>query len=146
MKNHFRNDYSTWHVVNYDTLTGKVISKETHQGYSNSSCWARGEAWALYGYTMCYRETNDPRYLNQAEHIAKYILTNKNLPEDMVPYWDYNAPNIPNEERDASAAAVMCSAFYELSSYSEKYKEKYLSAADKILSSLSSDDYMAEIG
>ena len=146
MKNHFRDDYSTWHVVNYDTLTGKVISKETHQGYSNSSCWSRGEAWALYGYTMCYRETKDPRYLNQAEHIAKYILTNKNLPEDMVPYWDYNAPNIPNEERDASAGAVMCSAFYELSSYSKDQHNKYLSAADKILSSLSSDDYMAELG
>jgi unsaturated chondroitin disaccharide hydrolase len=146
MKNHFRSDYSTWHVVNYDSATGNVISKETHQGYSDESCWSRGEAWALYGFTMCYRETKDLRYLDQAEHIAAYILTNKNLPEDMVPYWDYNAPNIPNEERDASAGAVMCSAFYELSSYSDTNKEKYLFAADKILASLSSDNYLAGKG
>lgn len=146
MKNHFRSDYSTWHVVNYDSTNGKVISKVTHQGYSDSSCWSRGEAWALYGYTMCYRETKDSRYLKQAEHIAKYILTNKNLPEDMIPYWDYNVPNIPNAERDASAAAIMCSAFYELSSYDENKKEKYLSAADKMLYSLSSDKYQASVG
>jgi unsaturated chondroitin disaccharide hydrolase len=146
MKNHFRNDYSSWHVVNYDTLTGKVLSKETHQGYADSSCWSRGEAWALYGFTMCYRETKDSRYLEQAEHIANYILTNKNLPKDMVPYWDYNAPNIPNEDRDASAGAIMCSAFYELSSYDDNDREKYLSAADKILNSLSSENYLARIG
>ena len=146
MKNHFRIDYSTWHVVNYDTLTGNVISKGTHQGYSDSSCWSRGEAWALYGFTMCYRETKNPRYLNQAEHIAKYILSNKNLPDDMVPYWDYDDPEIPNTERDASAAAVMCSAFYELSSFSKDNREKYLSAANKILSSLSSDNYTAQLG
>lgn len=146
MKNHFRDDYSTWHVVNYDSVTGKVISKETHQGYSNESCWSRGEAWALYGYTMCYRETKDRSYLIQAQHIAEYILTNKNLPQDMIPYWDYNAPNIPNEERDASAAAIMCSAFYELSSYDGNEKEKYRSAADKILTSLSSPNYMSEKG
>ncbi len=95
---------------------------------------------------MCYRETKDPRYLNQAEHIAKYILSNKNLPDDMVPYWDYDDPAIPNTERDASAAAVMCSAFYELSSFSKDNREKYLSAANKILSSLSSDNYIAQLG
>jgi unsaturated chondroitin disaccharide hydrolase len=143
MKNHFRSDYSTWHVVNYDTITGKVISKETHQGYSDESCWSRGESWALYGYTMCYRETNDSLYLKLAENIANYILTNKNLPEDMVPYWDYDAPNIPDEERDASAAAIMCSAFFELSSFVDSEKENYLSAADKILTSLSSENYLA---
>ncbi len=146
MKNHFRDDYSTWHVVNYDSVTGNVISKKTHQGYSNESCWSRGEAWALYGFTMCYRETKDPAYLKQAKHIAEYILNNKNLPEDMVPYWDYNAPNIPDEVRDVSAAAIMCSAFYELSSYSSDEKENYRSAADKILTSLSSPDYISEIG
>ncbi len=146
MKNHFRKDYSTWHVVNYDTLTGKVISKETHQGYSNSSCWARGESWALYGYTMCYRYTKDPKYLQQAEHIAHYILTNKNLPGNMIPYWDYDAPNIPNAERDASAAAIMCSAFYELSTYSGKLGIEYKKAADTILQSLSSPDYLARKG
>ncbi len=146
MKNHFRKDFSTWHVVNYDTTTGKVISKETHQGFSDSSCWARGESWALYGYTMCYRYTRDKKYLNQAENIARYILTNKNLPEDMIPFWDYNAPNIPNEKRDASAAAIMCSAFYELSKYSFSDGKKYKAAADKILETLSSPKYISEAG
>ena len=147
LKNHFRPDYSTYHVISYDTLTGKVEKRETHQGYANESCWARGEAWALYGYTMCYRETKDKRYLEQAEHIAHYVLTNKNLPDDMVPYWDYNAPDIPNEPRDASAAAVMASALYELSTYADKdNKEKYKSAADKMLTSLSSPAYRAKLG
>ncbi len=146
MENHFRKDYSTWHVVNYDTLTGKVISKETHQGYSNSSCWSRGESWALYGYTMCYRYTGDRKYLKLAQHIAHYILTNKNLPKDMVPYWDYDAPDIPNAKRDASAAAIMCSALYELSTYSGKLGAEYKKAADTILNSLSSPKYFAGIG
>ncbi len=146
LKNHFRDDFSSWHVVNYDTATGKVISKGTHQGYSDSSCWARGEAWALYGYTMCYRYTQDKKYLNQAEHISEYILTNKNLPDDMIPYWDYNAPNIPNEERDASAAAIMCSALYELNNYSDSNGGEYLQAADKILTSLSSPKYLSAVG
>lgn len=146
MKNHFRKDYSTWHVVNYDSATGKVISKITHQGYSNKSCWARGESWALYGYTMCYRYTKDKRYLVQAENIAKYILTDKNLPKDMIPYWDYNAPNIPNAERDASAAAIMCSAFYELSAYAGKAGMKYRHVADTILQSLSSPKFLAKKG
>jgi rhamnogalacturonyl hydrolase YesR len=146
MKNHFRSDYSTWHVVNYDTLTGNVISRETHQGYADSSCWSRGEAWALYGYTMCYRETKSPGYLNQAKNIAAYILKNKNLPEDMIPYWDYNAPNIPDEQRDASAASIMSSAFFELSSYAGAEKETYIEAAIHILKTLSSKNYLAELG
>lgn len=142
IKNHFRKDFSTWHVVNYDTLTGKVINKETHQGYSDNSCWARGESWALYGFTMCYRYTNDIKYLEQAQNIADYILSNENLPGDLIPYWDYNAPNIPNEKRDASAAAIMCSAFYELSNYQSKYSSEYKIAADKILENLSSPEYL----
>lgn len=145
IKNHFRDDYSTWHVLNYDTANGKVTKRNTHQGYSDESCWARGESWALYGFTMCYREIKDPRYLNQAEKIARYILLNKNLPEDMVPYWDYNSPNIPNEVRDASAAAIMASALYELSTFSDNSKN-YKYAADKILSTLSSSKYQAERG
>jgi rhamnogalacturonyl hydrolase YesR len=146
LKNHIRKDYSTWHVVNYDSVTGKVISKGTHQGYSDSSCWSRGESWAIYGFTMCYRYTKDEKYLKIAQHIAGYILNNKNLPKDMVPYWDYDDPDIPNTERDASAAAIMCSAFYELSTYSGSLGKKYKNAADKILQSLSSPKYMAESG
>ena len=102
MKNHFRDDYSTYHVVNYDTITGNPICKVTHQGYADSSAWARGQAWALYGYTMCYRETGLPEFLEQAKHIERYIFTHPNLPEDLIPYWDFNAPEIPNEPRDAS--------------------------------------------
>ena len=145
MKNHFRPDYSSYHVVNYDTLTGKVLAKNTHQGYSDESAWARGQAWGLYGFTMSYRETKDKAYLEQAEHIADFILKNRNLPKDFIPYWDFDAPNIPNEPRDASAAAIICSALYELSTYTKDEGNKYKEAADKILRSLSSPEYRAEI-
>jgi unsaturated chondroitin disaccharide hydrolase len=144
MKNHFRPDYSSYHVIEYDTVTGAVVKKNTHQGYAHESAWSRGQAWGLYGYTMCYRFTKDPRYLQQAENIAAFMLNHPNMPTDLVPYWDYNAPNIPNEQRDASAAAVLASGLYELSTYSKNarlYKEK----ADKIISSLT-DHYRAPIG
>jgi unsaturated chondroitin disaccharide hydrolase len=145
IKNHFRPDYSSYHVVNYDTLTGKVLSKNTAQGYSDESAWARGQAWGLYGFTIAYRETRDKDYLFQAKHIADFILNNRNLPEDMIPYWDFNAPNIPNEPRDASSAAIICSALYELSTYSKDEGNKYKKAADKILRSLSSTEYRANL-
>ena len=145
IKNHFRSDYSSYHVVNYDTLTGKVLSKNTAQGYSDESAWARGQAWGLYGFTMTYRETHNEKYLKQANHIADFILNNKNLPEDMIPYWDFNAPNIPDEPRDVSAAAIICSALYELSTYSADEGNKYKEAADKILRSLSSSEYRANL-
>jgi hypothetical protein len=127
MKNHYRADNSSYHVVDYDSVTGKVLKKTTHQGYANESAWSRGQAWGLYGYTMCYRFTRNPIYLQQAEKIATYMLDHPNMPADGVPYWDYNAPNIPNEERDASAAAVLASGLLELSTYSKRgklYKEK----------------------
>ena len=145
IKNHFRPDFSSFHVVNYDTLTGKVLSKNTAQGYSDESAWARGQAWGLYGFTMAYRETKNKNYLEQAKHITDFILNNKNLPQDMIPYWDFNAPNIPNEPRDASAAAIICSALYELSTYSTDDGNKYKDAADKILRSLSSYEYRANL-
>ena len=144
MKNHFREDYSTYHVVDYDTITGKVLKRTTHQGYSDGSTWARGEAWALYGYTMCYRETQDVRYLRQAEHVAAFILNHPRLPEDLIPYWDFDAPGIPDEPRDASAATVMASALYELSTYSEN-KDLYIKKADKMLESLA-NNYRATNG
>jgi alpha-L-fucosidase len=144
MKNHFRPDYSSYHVVDYDTATGGVRKKQTAQGYADESAWARGQAWGLYGYTMCFRETRDRRYLDQAEHIASFILSHPNLPRDIVPYWDFNAPNIPNEPRDASAAAAIASALYELSTYS-KNKNEYRKAANKILESLT-NYYRSPIG
>ena len=142
MKEHFRPDYSSYHVVDYDTLTGEAIQKNTHQGFADESAWSRGQAWALYGYTMIYRETGDPKYLEVANHIAKFIFTHPNMPEDLVPYWDFNAPGIPEEPRDASAAAIIASALYELSAYSdEEQKTKYLGYANKIMSSLGSESY-----
>ena len=144
MKNHYRPDYSSYHVVDYDTATGNVKVKQTAQGYADESAWARGQSWGLYGYIMCYRFTKDKKYLEQAEKIAAFILNHPNLPKDLVPYWDFNAPNIPNEERDASAAAILASGLYELSTYSKNdklYKEK----ADKILESLT-NDYRSPVG
>src|SRR5205085_6828110 len=128
----------------YDTTTGQVRKKQTAQGYADESAWARGQAWGLYGFTMCYRETKDKKYLEQADHIANFILHHPNLPKDLVPYWDFNAPNIPNEPRDASAAAVMASALYELSGYSKNGKQ-YRQAADKIVESLT-NYYRSTIG
>jgi unsaturated chondroitin disaccharide hydrolase len=136
IKNHFRADNSSYHVVNYDQETGKVMEKVTAQGYANESAWARGQAWGLYGYTMCYRETKDKAYLEQAEKIAHFILYNPELPKDMIPYWDYNAPNKAVQPRDASAGAVMASALLELSTYSKANGKLYAAAANKIISSL----------
>jgi unsaturated chondroitin disaccharide hydrolase len=144
MKNHFRADNSSFHVVDYDTVSGNVAQKTTHQGYADGSAWARGQAWGLYGFTMCYRFTKDNRYLEQAEKIAAFMLDHPNMPTDLVPYWDYNAPNIPNEERDASAAAVLASGLYELSTYSKNAKS-YREKADKIVASLT-DHYRSPIG
>ena len=144
---HFRPDYSCWHVVSYDTITGKPEKKHTRQGYSHESSWARGEAWALYGYTMMFRETQEKRYLEQAEHIADYILTHPRMPEDGIPYWDFDAPDIPNALRDASAGAVMASAFIELSAYTDMRRSgKCLSMAIRQLKTLTSPEYLAEIG
>jgi rhamnogalacturonyl hydrolase YesR len=144
MKNHYRPDFSSYHVVDYDTLTGKVIKKNTHQGYADESAWARGQSWGLYGFTMCYRETKDKKYLDHAEKIANFLLTQPNMPKDLVPYWDFNAPNIPNAVRDASAAAIMASALYELSGYSNNGKT-YRATADKIMQSLTSS-YRSPVG
>ncbi len=144
LKNHFRADNSCYHVVDYDPETGEVRKKQTAQGFADESAWARGQGWAIYGYTLCYRYTHRPEYLEQAQKVYGFIFGNKNLPEDLVPYWDYDAVNIPNEPRDASAAAVVASALYELSTYvpDKGYKE----TADKIVESLSSPAYRAAIG
>ncbi|MFF5382378.1 glycoside hydrolase family 88 protein [Pedobacter suwonensis] len=144
LKNHFRPDFSSYHVIDYDTLTGKVLQKVTAQGYANESAWARGQAWALYGYTMCYRETKNRIYLTQADGIADFILNDKITPVDGIPYWDYNDPKIPETSRDASAASITASALYELAKYSAHAK-KYKAAADKILNSLTTK-YTGKIG
>jgi len=145
MKNHFRSDFSCFHVVDYDTLTGKVIKKQTHQGFSDSSSWARGQSWALYGFTMMFRETGKVEYLHQAEKIASFLLNHPRLPKDKIPYWDFDAPNIPNEPRDASAAAIMASALIELGTF-VKDKPEYFETATIILKNLSSDKYLSKKG
>ena len=144
IKNHFRDNYSSYHVVDYDTITGDVLHKHTHQGYNHESAWSRGQAWGLYGYTMCYRETKLPEFLSQAENIANYIFTNPTMPEDMVAYWDFDAPGIPNEPKDASAAAVMACAMYELSMYNPEKAALYKKWADTIVESLSKN-YRAQL-
>ncbi|MCT4644634.1 MAG: glycoside hydrolase family 88 protein [Carboxylicivirga sp.] len=145
MANHFRNDYSSYHVVSYDTITGKTIEKQTHQGYSDESSWARGQAWGIYGYTMMYRFTKNPAYLQMAQNIASLIMNLESMPEDYIPYWDYNAPDIPNAPRDASAAAVTASALLELSELT-KDGQAYFNYAENVLKSLSSPAYLAEAG
>ncbi|QBN20549.1 glucuronyl hydrolase [Flavobacterium nackdongense] len=140
LKNHFRKDNSCYHVLGYDSISGKVISKNTHQGYSDASSWARGQAWAVYGFTMAYRYTMDKSYLKQAEATAQFFINHKNLPVDGIPYWDFDVPNIPNTYRDASAAAIMASALIEL--YSVTKNEMYLNYSNKVIQSLSSDKYL----
>lgn len=114
--NHFREDGSSYHVVDFDSITGSVTQKRTSQGYSDESYWSRGQAWGLYGFTMCYRYTRSEKYLNQALKIADFLI-GLEYAEDLIPYWDMLSPDIPNTVRDASAAAIMASAFIELSNY-----------------------------
>jgi unsaturated chondroitin disaccharide hydrolase len=147
IKNHFRADNSSWHVLDYDLKSGTVARKVTHQGYSDESAWARGQTWGLYGFTVMYRFTKDKRYLDQANKIAAFILHHPNLPADKIPYWDFNAPGIPNEPRDASAAAITASALLELAQYAKgKEKKEYISVAEIIIQSLSSSNYRAAAG
>ena len=141
MEHHFRPDFSTWHVIDYSLADGSVRNKHTAQGFAHESTWARGQAWAIYGYTVAYRKTGDPRYLDQAENAFAFVANHPNLPEDGVPYWDFDAPGIPDALRDASAAAIIASALYELSTYSTK--TDYRTWADKIITSLGSPAYRA---
>lgn len=147
LKNHYRADNSSYHVVDYDLATGNIIAKKTAQGAFDESAWARGQSWGLYGFTMMYRYTKEPMYLEQAKKIASFLLNHPNLPKDKIPYWDYNSSDIPNTYRDASAAAIMASALLELGFYGDK-KEKalYKKTAEKILQALSSSSYLAKPG
>jgi len=145
MKNHFRADFSSFHEVVYNINTGAVTKQITNQGTADDSSWARGQAWGLYGYVVMYRETKDAKYLKQAENIANYILNHPNLPKDMIPYWDFNAPGIPNALRDSSAAAIISSALFELSKYSGKLlASKLKNDAETILSNLLTPQYIAK--
>jgi len=148
LKNHFRPDNSSYHVLDYDVNTGNVIRKKTAQGFSDESAWARGQSWGLYGYTMMYRFTKESNYLEQARKIALFLLNHPNLPPDKIPYWDYNAKDIPDTYRDVSAGSIMASALLELAQYEvdAKKKKEYIAVAKKILQSLSSDSYRNKPG
>jgi len=142
MKNHFREDYTSYHVVVYDTLTGKKIKGVTHQGLSDNSMWARGQAWSIYGFTMAYRETHNNQFLDFAQHVADTYI--ERLPEDLIPFWDFDAANLEDQPRDASAAAITSSALLELSQYVDKATAlKYRSLAEKMLQILSSSKYQS---
>jgi unsaturated chondroitin disaccharide hydrolase len=143
MNHHFRPDGSNYHVAVYDTTDGHFIKGVTHQGYADNTMWARGQAWAIYGYTLVYRETKDEKFLRFAEKITDLYL--KRLPEDYVPFWDFDAPNIPNEPRDASSAAIVASALLELSQLLDNPAKaaEYKEAAEKMLENLSSAQYQS---
>jgi unsaturated chondroitin disaccharide hydrolase len=138
MQNHFRPDFTSYHVLIYDYESGKKIKGITAQGYSDYSMWARGQAWAIYGFTMVYRETKDPKFLDFAHQLARVYL-DRLTTEDLIPYWDFNAPGIPNEPRDASAAAIVSSALIELSSFTKdkNLKNEYLKKSKQMIVSLS---------
>ena len=140
LKNHFRKDNSCYHVVDYDTISHGVRKKATFQGFNDDSSWARGQSWAVYGFTMAYRYTKNKEYLKQAEATAKYYINYKTLPEDGIPYWDFNDTSIPNAPRDASSAAVMASALIELYSFTKN--QAYLDYSNKVINTLSSDKYL----
>jgi len=147
LKNHYRPDFSAYHVLDYNMETGEVLKKVNWQGYADESAWSRGQAWGLYGFTMMYRFTKDKQYLDQAIHIANFMLNDPNMPADMIPYWDYDAPGIPNTYRDASAGAIMASALLELAQYSNKAEsKKYLDASEKAIRTLASDTYRSKLG
>ena len=157
MKNHYREDYSCYHVVDYDTITGEVKDKATCQGFTDESSWSRGQAWGLYGFVMCYRETNEVEFLNFAKNIADYILNSPKVPKDNIPYWDYDiieSKSIPEWKydgkkyslllRDSSAAAITSSALLELSTYLLDGK-KYYDYANQIIHNLSTNRYRAKL-
>jgi rhamnogalacturonyl hydrolase YesR len=142
LKNHFRPDNSTWHVVDYDTISGDVRMKVTHQGYNDNSVWSRGQAWAIYGYTMAYRYTKDENYLNQAKATANFFLSHPNLPENGIPYWDLLDPKIPDAPKDVSASTIIASAFVEIYEYTDDIK--YLDYSKALVNTLKTDKFLLD--
>lgn len=142
MKNHFRADHSAYHVLDYNPETGEILERFIGQGYSPESAWSRGQAWALYSFPMVYRFTKDPQMLSHAIAVAEYVIAR--LPEDCIPFWDFDSPEIPNDVKDASAAAIMACGLIELSGYVDGAKAKrYLDVAERMIRSLASDEYLA---
>lgn len=146
IKNQYRDNYSCYHIVDYDHITGKVRKKVNFQGFGDESSWARGQAWGLYGYVETYKNTRKKEFLEQAIHIANYIMNSKKIPEDNIPYWDYDAKSTEEIPRDASAAAIVASALLELQEFDNVHKKKYLDYAETTLRTLSSNEYLASQG
>ncbi len=141
---HLRADGSTYHLVDFDPDDGTILSRETVQGYGDETTWARGQAWGLYGFVMTQRETDEPRFLDTARALADWFMSH--LPADFVPYWDFDAPGIPDEPRDSSAAAIAASGLLELSDRvtDPLDREAYRGAAESILASLMSAAYLSD--
>lgn len=146
LKEHFRPDGSCYHVIDYNPESGEVLHRQTAQGYADSSAWSRGQAWAIYGFTMCYRETGNRKYLDQAIRTFHFMKNHPNMPADRIPYWDMDAPEIPAEPRDASAAAIIASALYEMTTADAVHAKEYKQYADSIMNSLASAEYTASPG
>lgn len=147
MANHFRPDYSSYHVLNYDPASGAIRQRRTAQGFSDASAWSRGQVWGLYGYTMMFRETRQPEYLEQATRIAEFLLSHPNMPADGIPYWDMDATDIPETYRDASAGAILAAALLELSTFVDAaHGGRYFKAAENVLLTLMSPQYLAKSG
>ena len=146
MKEQYRPDGSCYHVVDYSMEDGSVRNRHTAQGYAHESAWSRGQAWGIYGLTLCYRETGDRKYLDLALKAIRFMFNHKNTPEDLVFYWDMDAPDIPDDYRDASAAACIASALYEISTMDVPDPQTYKTYADRIMKSLASPAYRAKLG
>ncbi|GGZ13459.1 glucuronyl hydrolase [Echinicola pacifica] len=143
MENLIRDDYSIYHLASFDDVTGEFLEGKTHQGYADESMWARGQTWGIYGFTICYRETQEEKFLETAQKLADHFI--ERLPKDKVPYWDFDDPDIPNVPKDASAAAIASSALLELSQlvHDKKKEKEYQKVAISLLTELSTDRYLA---
>lgn len=141
MNNHYRDDNSCYHVIDYDPVTGEVRNRQTFQGETDDSAWARGQSWGLYGFAMAYKETGDRRFLEHARKIADFFFNHPRLPEDQIPYWDFDAADIPNAPRDVSAATVAACGLLRLAEADPDNKAKYLGWTDGVLMSLEKDIY-----
>ena len=146
MKNHFRPDGSCYHVAVYDTINGDLIKGVTHQGYADNSMWARGQAWAIYGYTMVYRYTKNKMFLDFAQKVTDiYIKRLKETSDDMIPLWDMDDPRgVKLAPKDVSAACIVADALLELQQYVDKEKcDEYSLFALQSLAQLSTDKYQS---
>lgn len=130
-----RHDYTTYHTFYWDPESGRPLGGQTAQGYADDSCWARGQAWSIYGFLLNYRYSSDATFLETARKTADYFLDN--LPDDYVAYWDL-VFRAGSEERDSSAAAVAVCGLYELARClpDDRDRQRYQEAATNILGSL----------